>query len=316
MSQGDAKGLGAIVNARAGRLLRDPELVARVRDVVGDAGCFATGNAEEVPEALSALRDRGCETLLVVGGDGTVSRTLTALLRVFSEDQRPAVALTEGGTVNTIPKALGSAGAPEQVAAALQRGAPRTVQRRATVRVRADDGDPMDGMLFVSGIGVRFLERYYEDTGQGLSGAALVIARTVGSALVGGDAASAMFAPFRAELRCDGERIERRSFTVFGAGGIPEIGLGFRPFRTAGRDPEHVHLIYSGASALGFLTEMPGLLFGLEWPGSSVVHRPVREAVIRPDEPQPWSIDAEMFPPARELWVQAGPILDFVSVQA
>jgi len=309
--------LGTVINAQAGGLLRDPELEVRLRDVVGSDALCTTKTLDEVPLALSSLRDAGCDTLLVVGGDGTVSGTLTPLLRVWPEGHRPAVALTRSGTVNTISKALGSRGRPERIAALLlEKETPRRVRRRPTVRIRPDAGEPVDGMLFVYGLGVRWLESYYRDSSQGLSGAALVIARAAASALARGELARRMFEPIRAELVLDGESLPKRDYTVLGAGGIRDIGLGFKPFPSAGSDPERIHLALSSASPLRFLRELPALQLGRSLPGSAIVHRPLREARVRPDQPQPWSVDGELFPPAAELWLGAGPSLDFVSVEA
>ena len=93
-----------------------------------------------------------------------------------------------------------------------------------------------------------------------------------------------------------------------------EFGLVFAPFHSAARDPCRIHLAVTGASALGILREMPALRAGRPALASSLTHYPMREACIRTSEPQPWSLDADAFPPARELQLSAGPALDFVSV--
>jgi diacylglycerol kinase family enzyme len=306
--------LGVLVNASAGRLLRHPETVARLRDVAGSDAVFVTTSQEEVPEALESLRGRGSNTLLVVGGDGTVTGTLTPLLRTWPAEQLPAVALNTGGTINTIAKHLGTKGPPEQVAKHLLGGKAREVRRLALVRIRPDGGEPIDGMLFVNGVGVRWLKMYYTDSRLGVRGASSVIARIAASGLVRGPLARRVFAPFRAELQVDGVRFPPTDYTVMAAGGIREIGLGFKPFHTAGSDPERVHLAVTSASAFRFLREVPELRAGRPMPGSALRHFPVREARFLFESPEPWSMDAEIFPPARELQLGASPPLDFVSV--
>lgn len=303
-----------IVNARAGRARRDPGLAGRLRAVIGADAVIVTRAPDEVAPALAALRERGTDTLLLVGGDGSVTGTLTPLLRGWPADALPALALTRGGTVNTIAKSLGSAGAPERVAARLLRAAGGAVRRRrAVVRVVADDGEPVFGMIFVNGVGVRFLDVYHDDSSRGVVGALSVIARVAGSAVSGGQLARSMFAPFRAELVVDGEALPAADYTVMAAAGIRDIGLGFAPFYTAGRDPEHIHLAVCAAGALSLVRELPALRLGRRLPGSVLSHFSPRQAVIRTDEPEAWTLDAESFAPARALRLEAGPVLDFVS---
>ncbi len=306
--------LGVLVNASAGRVRRHPETIARLRDAAGPDAVFLTRAKEEIPEALQSLRGRGSDTLLVVGGDGTVTRTLTPLFRAWPAEELPAVALTTSGTVNTIAKSLGTAGSPEWVAKRLQDGQARELRRRALVRVRADGGEPTSGMIFANGVGVRWLEMYYNDSSLGVRGASSVVARVAASILVRGALARRMFAPFRAELQVDAESFPTRDYTVMVAGGIREIGLGFKPFHTAGSDPQRVHLAVTSAGAFRCLRELPALRAGRQLPGSALRHFPVREARILSEAPEPWSLDAEIYPPARELRLEAGPPLDFVSV--
>ena len=307
--------LGVLINANAGRVRRHPETAERLRDVAGNDAVFTTHSKEEIPDALQSLHGRGSDTLLVVGGDGTVSATLTSLFRVWPAEELPAVALSAGGTVNTIAKSLGTAGTPERVASRLLDDQTRKLRRqRPLVQIRADGSEPIVGMIFANGVGVRWLEMYYNDSSLGVKGASSVAARIAASILIRGTLASRMFAPFRAEIRVDGESFPTRDYTVMVAGGIREIGLGFQPFYTAGSDPERVHLAVTGAGALRVLRELPALRVGRQLPGSALRHFPVRRAMILSETPEPWSLDAEIFPPARELRLEASPPLDFVSV--
>jgi diacylglycerol kinase family enzyme len=307
--------LGVIVNAGAGTVKRNPRVVDQLRAVVGGDAVHLTRSAEEVMPALAALRERGSEALLVVGGDGTVTGTLTPLLRSCPTDELPAVALVRGGTVNTIARSLGSAAPPLDVARRLLQGSRYEVQRRALVRVRADRGKPFYGMIFVNGVGVRWLQMYHEDSRRGVPGAASVIGRIAGSALVRGELARRAFAPFRAELVVNGKLVPPRDYTVMAAAGIRQIGLGFAPFHSAGRDPKQIHFAVTSASALGILREMPAALAGRHGPLSSLSHFSLGEAEILPETPQAWSLDAETFPAARELEVRASPPIDFLSVR-
>jgi diacylglycerol kinase family enzyme len=66
---------------------------------------------DEIGPALASLLDRGIDSLVIVGGDGTFPHTLTHLLRRGDPAKLPAIVPTRGGTVNTV--AVGRRGAPE-----------------------------------------------------------------------------------------------------------------------------------------------------------------------------------------------------------
>ena len=106
---------GVLVNRRAGRVARDPELPERLRRLLPRENLRVTANLAEVEPALAALHEVGVDTLVVVGGDGSMTGTLTALLRVWPRESLPRVLLAGGGSVNTIAKSLGARGGPERL---------------------------------------------------------------------------------------------------------------------------------------------------------------------------------------------------------
>lgn len=304
---------GVIVNANARRARRDPALAERLERLL-PGRVFRTTRSEQVPAALAALREAGVDVLVLVGGDGTAGGTLTPLLRSWPHEALPAVALARGGTINTIARSLGASGSPESVVEGLLDDEPPHVDtRRAVVKVSADGGDPVYGMIFVNGVGVRFLELYYGDSSLGVGGAASVVARLAGSAITRGALARRIFSPFQARVEVDGEEVALRSFTVTGASAVRHIGLGFQPFFDAGEDPECIHFTATDASALQILGELPGVRAGRARPGSRLRHHRAKQVVQRPAEPQPWSLDADLFAPAREIRISAGPVLRFVA---
>ncbi len=296
---------GVLINANARSVRRDPGLVARLRSLASPERTALTSQVDEIEPALASLLDRGVDPLVLVGGDGTLPHALTRLLDARDPTALPAIVPTRGGTVNTVAHSLGARGAPDETLARYLRGELHE-RSRAPVRVVADGAAPVFGFLFVNGVGVRFLELYYGG-GMGPSGALSVVSRLCGSALVGGPLARRAFAPFEAELEVDGERIDPRHFTVIAAGAVRHIGLGFAPFYSAGCDPKRIHLAYTGASAARLALELPALRAGLR--GHSLAHFPCRHAELRLAAPLAWSIDAELFPPARRLAIGAGPLL-------
>lgn len=304
--------VGAIVNARARGVQRNPRLLETL-NALDRVSAIATRSPEEVAPALETLRQAGVDTLMCVGGDGTIAGTLTPLLRVWPEDALPAVALCQGGTVNTIAKSVDGAADIAELARGLAEGRARIHSHRPAVGVRADDGELLHGLVFVNGVGVRFLELYYGETGLGVTGAATVVARIAGSALVRGELARRAFAPFQARLTVDGAAIETRPYTIMGGSSVRHIGLGFAPFWQAGQDPKRIHFATTDAGPQRLLTQLPIIRAGR--PSDAFQNYAAKHATIESEAPEPWSLDADLQPPATRIEVTAGPTLDLVALE-
>jgi diacylglycerol kinase family enzyme len=304
--------VGVLVNARAGRARRDPGLVSRLAAALPPGRLVATASPEEIAPALAGLCERGIDCLLVVGGDGSVGGALTGLLCAWP-GALPAVSFARGGTVNTIAGSLGARGDPERQLAGLLAGRkPRVDTRRCAVTVASDTGEWRAGMIFAAGVAVRWLRMYYEDSRQGMAGAASVVARIAGSALVGGRLASRMFEATPARLEVDDAPLALAGFTAMAAASVEHVGLGFRPFRTAGRDPERFHFSVTDAGALRVALELPAQRRARAPRRSCLSHQQARRVRVRFDAAQPWSVDADVFAPARALELVASPPLRFV----
>ncbi len=303
---------GLLINAGAGRVKRDPSFVERLRARLPDGHLQLTRRVEDIEPALCTLRDLGVKTLVVAGGDGTVGSTLTWLLRVWPEAELPALVLAAGGTVNTIPQSLGTNEHPEAIVERLlEGGTPRSQSTRPAVRVVPETGEARCGMIFGNGVTTRWLEAYYANSHQGVRGAMATVGRAVGSALTGGDLAHDLFAPFRARCEVDGKLLDEQEFTVMGASGVRDVGLGFRPFYHAGEDPGRIHFLVTSRGPVRLSLELPGLWFGAK--GSALKHYSAERISVRFETPQPWSMDADLFDPVASLEIGPTPPLRFVS---
>jgi len=305
---------GVIVNARAQRAGRDRSLRERLERLLPAEYVHFTASVEDAEAALVRLRERSIEQLLLVGGDGTVGGTLTPLVRVFEGAPLPALTLALGGTVNTIAKSLDArAGAEITLRRMLDEEPPRLDSVRALVSVKPDVGEPRVGLIFVAGVAARWLELYYEGDEVGPRAAAALVARIARSALLGTRLARELFESRRVAIQIDGEPLAAERFTVMGASGVRDIGLGFRPFRSAGRSPDRVHFLYTDAGAARVCLELPGQRLGFPVPGSCLHHFSPRELELRFAAPEPWSVDADLFPAASLFRISAGPALRFLS---
>jgi diacylglycerol kinase family enzyme len=288
-----------LVNARAGASRRDPGLPSRLRWRLPEGTVLTTGSPDELDDAVRALYEAGVETLVLVGGDGTVGGTATALLAGWPGPELPSLVLTPGGTVNTIARSLGARGAPERIIERLLDGAPaRYDTLRPLVRAQAGDECTRVGMIFANGAAVRWLRLYYEESRRGVAGAISVVARVTASAVTRGELARSLFAPAACEIRVDGEHLAADQFTVMAASSVTHIGLGFRPFHSAGRDPKRFHFSTTSASAGRLCRELPSLRLGRNTHATCLEHYSAARVSLRFDRPQPWSVDADVFPDA------------------
>ena len=293
---------GVIVNAQAGLGLRDPDLERRLRERLAPRRVLTTRDPGEVAPALAELRAENVETLVLVGGDGTISGTLSELVRVWPQAEWPALVVTPGGSVNTIARSLGARAAPRAALDRLLEGRAPRETFRPLLRVRADAAaSPRCGMIFGTGFATRWLDAYYASPGRGPASAARVVGRALLSAAAGTRFARRMCEPFAAGLSVDDRPVPGRRFSVVGAATVADVGLGFRPFHLAGEDPRLFHLLHAQAHPLRFALEIPGLRLGQPVPLSCLRHHSASRAALELPSPEPWMIDAEIQPPANRI---------------
>ena len=134
-----------IANPAAGRG-RTPRVLPAVRaafaDLVGDRVRFTGSPGDEARLAREAL-DAGCDTLVVLGGDGTWSKVAGALV---SAGSRCTLVPVAGGTGNDFPKTLDL---PAGDAPAMARLAAEGLSRDIDVGV-------VEGRVFINSAGFSF----------------------------------------------------------------------------------------------------------------------------------------------------------------
>ena len=223
--------------------------------------------------------------------------------------------LAGGGTVNTVARSLGVRGRPDHVLERLMDPTARPREDpRPLLRIRTGDDAPRYGIIFVSGAGPRFLEFYYAESSRGVLGAAYSVAASLASIATAGPLGRKLFAPFDAQVEVDGERLPLERFTVMLASSIRDIGLGFRPFRTAGERIDRLHWIASDMGGVELGLRLLPLRLGVPDALGPVPQGPARCLTIHTPEPMPFTIDAELFPGGHTLSVEVGPLIRFLVV--
>jgi len=300
--------VAVIINPRSGRPRRRARLIAQVELALGGGGEL------HQPEGLPALREvcdglagRGVDHVAIVGGDGTVSRTLTAIAGSWGDRPWPTLALLGGGTMNTLARAFGARGLPARGLAAVLTHASgarrRPVLAQPTLRV---DGGRV-GMLFGTGLFARYIQDY-DAAGGGLGAAAWVLARAVASALVGGATARRLTARHVASVEIDGGApIDGRWLTV-AAGVIPDVGLGFRPFRRVRGAGDAFAYLGIGCAPFALALRMGRAFVGADLDHPEVVEGLARRVVLRGPADVPYMMDGDVGLTGPETILERGPV--------
>ncbi|MFZ5478297.1 MAG: diacylglycerol/lipid kinase family protein [Myxococcota bacterium] len=305
-------GIAVVTNPRSRRNLRDPRLAGQLAYVLGSKGEVAQPkDREELTDTCRRFRDAGVDVLAVNGGDGTTHTILTALMQVWGDAPLPSVALLRGGTMNTVATGIGIRGSPAELLGRLvaqyHAGEPIGFVERNLLRVSGDV--PQYGFLFGNGLISNYLEVYYEGSEPSPAKAALVLAKGILSALVGGELIQRLTRRAEVEVVAGGETWPWRSYLTVAAGTADNIGLGFKPFFRASSHPGHMHALGIACSARDFILDLPRVRLGKPFTAPDVGQAVVDRLILRGDRPLPYMVDGDFHVGGQSLEVTVGPRL-------
>ena len=256
--------IAIVLNPEAHGKSYDERRIKGLRAIAGSrAVIFATERRDLTDAVAEGVRERGTGTVAVIGGDGTISNVLTALHRAYGDAPLPRIALLRGGTMNTTANAFGvPRRQPEELLRRLLAARAETIVARATLEVEG-----RLGFLFSTGAMIGFLDALYESrqSGQGSSLRALtLLARGSWTALTGGEGEllSRIETPLLAAARVDDEEHPAHRYTLFAAGTVESIGLGFRPFPRAAECQHEFQLFAFHASLQTLARQLPRIRRG------------------------------------------------------
>jgi diacylglycerol kinase family enzyme len=303
--------LAIVLNPEAGGGARyDEHRVKGLRAIAGArAVLFSTARHDLVDAVAEGVRERGTRTVAIIGGDGTVSSTLSALHRAYGEAPLPGIALLRGGTMNTIANALGiPRKQPEELLRRLLDSPSHAFVRRATIKV-----ENRLGFLFSTGAMVGFLRVLYRtrDRGQGSLRALTLLAKGSFQALTGGELITQIETPLLGSLQIDGSEQPVRRYAVVAAGTVEQIGLGFRPFPRAAECEDCFQLFAFHGSLQSLARQLPRIRRGLpiaKGLGFDPLARTLR--ITSQGAPFEHALDGDIREARRELLVEAGPAVE------
>ena len=305
-------GIGLVLNPRAGANRRDPTIGARLARQLGDNGVVAMpGSLEELTRTAEEFRRQKIDVLGIAGGDGTNYVTLTHFFDAYDGESLPTVAFLRGGTMNTVANSLGlPSGRPDRLL-------DRLVQRYmatpplTVLEQRMIDVDGKLGFLWGMGVIPAFLREYYATGTPSPWVAAKTLARGAASTLVQGEMIRRMTTPLEAEVTlADGEVWPMRSYLCLGAGSIPDLGLGFKPYYLAGTRPRSFHLQGITCSALDCVLDLPRIHAARPMRPGNALDRLTTQATIRTHDRLSYMIDGDLIEHDSDtIVVRAGPVV-------
>jgi diacylglycerol kinase family enzyme len=304
------------VNPRSRANRRDPRLADRFAQTLGRAGrVIAPASLDDLAAQARQLAETPPSVIGIHGGDGTLHRTVAALIHAFAaagDRALPPIAILAGGTMNVVARSLNIRTKPERLLAGLVKRAsagqePEIIERRC-LRVNESFG-----FVFGNGLMANFLEEYYAKGGYGAGRAVWILTRTLLSALVWGGYARRIFRRFRGRVQVEGQTLPWKSLTGVCAATVREVGLGFKLNHRADEDPDRFSVLAIHAGPVTLAQDLVPVHRGLGVNPRRAWSAVASKLVIEPDEPEiSYTIDGDLYRAAGPLEVALGPSLKIV----
>lgn len=297
--------------SRANR--RDPGCADRFAKILGESGRVAAPpSLEHLAEEAHRAAAESPRVIAIHGGDGTLHRTLSALIAAYGARPLPPVAILPGGTMNVVASSLGIRARPESLLAELAAGeragtAPATIHRRC-LRVGTHYG-----FIFGNGLLTNFLEEYYARGSYGARRAVWIIFRILISVLTTGRYARRIFRRFRGRVQVDGSNLPRTQLTGLGAATVSEVGFRFKLHHRADDDPDRMGGLAIHGGPLSLLLDVLDVRLGRGLsPKRATSFVATRLSIEPEDRESAYTLDGDLYVGHGLLTVEVGPTLEIV----
>ena len=297
--------------SRANR--RDPGCAERfARILAGNGRVVAPPDLRRLAEEARLAAALSPTVIGIHGGDGTLHRTLSALIAAYGDRALPPVAILPGGTMNVVASSLGIRAKPETVLAELaadnrQGTAPVTLTRRC-LRVGGDHG-----FIFGNGLLSNFLEEYYARGSYGALRAVWIVFHILLSLLTTRHYARRIFRRFRGVVQVDDNRLTRTDLTGIGAATVTEVGLGFKLHHRADDDPQRMGGLTIHGGPLSLLLDVLDVRLGRGLSPKRATSFVATRLLIEPEDAEStYTLDGDLYVARGPFAVEMGPALEIV----
>jgi len=297
--------------SRANR--RDPGCADRFAKILGECGRVAAPpSLERLAEEARRTAAESPSVIAIHGGDGTLHRTLSALIGAYANRTLPPVAILPGGTMNVVASSLGIRVKPEdllaELAAAERAGTKLATIHRRCLRVGSDYG-----FIFGNGLLTNFLEEYYARGKYGTRRALWIIFRILLSVITTGRYARRIFRRFRGIVKVDGSQLPRTRLTGLGVATVTEIGFRFKLHHRADDDPDRMGALAIHGGPLSLLLDVLDVRLGRGLSTKRATSFVATQISIEPeDKESAYTLDGDLYTSHGPLTVEVGPVLEIV----
>jgi diacylglycerol kinase (ATP) len=310
--------IGIITNPHSKLNKRNPERSQMLSYILGEKGELAkTQNLTELDEVVRRFQEKDVKILAINGGDGTISRTLSALIRTYGEKPLPKIALLRGGTINMLAQNLGIRGTPESLLFGLVREL-GSGGAFPSVRQRCLEVNGQFGFLFGNGTISSFLETFYQNKTDAF-GSLVLMARVIFSAIFGGGLARKILRDHIFSLQIDQHPPLMLHSIALIASTVQQMPLGPKFFPMVGPGSQAIQFMVMRLAArnAAFLIPFTALFSAArdDFAKSSILAKHIQ---ISSKSALSYTLDGELFqiPPAGDLTISLGPEIEFVSMNA
>jgi diacylglycerol kinase family enzyme len=307
-------GIGVVLNPHARANRRSRDRARQFAEIVGDAGVVRqTNSLDEMEELAREFHERRIDILAICGGDGSFSRTLSAMVRAYAGDPLPQFLPLRAGSMNTIARSVGCRrGSPERVLAHTvtdyRSERPFEVTERHLIQVNGEHF----GFMVGAGVVVNFLQVYYAGGTGGPRAAAKLFTRVIVGGLTRTALARGLFQPVEADIDCDDERVPHRRFTFIYASSITDIGLGLKATYLATRKRGFFHLLAGPLLPRHVVPRLWRLRLGLPLELDQLYDNLARHVRVEFSRPSHYMIDGDVLGVAPRLDLITGPRLTII----
>ncbi len=308
-------GIGIIANPHSKLNKRNPGRQQVLGWILGERGQLAVTNSlEHLSQVAREFRDRNISILAINGGDGTISRTLTAFIKEYGSRPLPQIVLLRGGTINVLAQNLGIKGKPEEVLYRLLQvhssGKPIKTEKLATLQIEGNYG-----FLFGNATTARFLAEFYRNK-TGPLGAVLLVLRLAFASMFNKPLYESVVASHEMVISADGKEPRTLKAVALMCSTIERGPLGFRLFPKARRGPHVFQSIAFVVEAEKLPVKLPlvvlrpgeGEAFGKISTCASTMQVTCADSKV-------YTIDGELYESASEtIEIKPGPVLEFLVV--
>jgi diacylglycerol kinase family enzyme len=309
-------GIGIITNPHAKLNRRNPERSKLLSYIAGSRGTLeVTNNLEDLRKVAQQFYAQDIDTLAINGGDGTISRTITAFIQEYGSKPLPDIAVLRGGTMNMLADNLKLHGSPEQILYRLVEGHSLR-QYMGVVEFNSLAINDHYGFLFANGSSRRFLEVFYKNKTSAL-GSIMLLFKVLLSYPFGGSLYNNMIKEDRYVLQADDRQPTSllSSFTFCSTVEMIPLKIKLFPHMLQHPDKFGCLSVLTPPRKIPFV--LPHFLLGLSATREHKVEFACEKLTITADSPQAnaYTLDGELFyPPTGDLTIALGPKLRFIIV--